>query len=288
MPSISERSEAVNSNRRRLAFIVAGIGIFAAAMPQHSLAQSAPDTRLMFSIFGGIASHGDLWHIPKQQYLTLLPQPLYDTLNLRRRLVTGPVIGVNATFYGSSHWGLSGEIVYVGLRKDTDCSFVYMVPDGQQRNEQVCNDITATVTSASNVGVSVGGAFRFLTRSLVTPYVRLHGGLSIRSSSLVQTVGRLALTLPDGSVALRERIVISDDQDVRLYPLVAGAAGIMFTLSPGYQIRVEVRDQLMVLQRPTGPANDLAVVDIESFIGHSPALVFGFDIVLEQKRGRRY
>ncbi len=242
----------------------------------------------MFSIFGGVASHGDLWHIPKQQYLTLLPQPLYDTLSLSRRLTTGPVIGLNATFYGTSHWGLSAEVVYVGLRKDTDCSFVYLVPDGQHRNEQVCNDITASVTSASNVGFSVGGAFRFSTRSLVTPYARLHGGLSVRSSSLVQVTGRLALTLPDGSVALRERVVIRDEKDVSLYPLVAGAAGIMFSLSPGYQIRVELRDQLMVLQRPTGPANDLAVVEIESFMGHAPALVFGIDIVLEQRRGRRY
>jgi len=163
MPSISERSEAVSSNRRRLAFIVAGIGIFTAAMPPRSSAQSAPDARLMFSVFGGIASHGDLWHIPKQQYLTLLPQPLYDTLNLRRRLVTGPVFGVNATFYGSSHWGLSGEIVYVGLRKDTDCSFVYMVPDGQHRNEQVCNDVTATVTTASNAWATQPARSLFLT-----------------------------------------------------------------------------------------------------------------------------
>jgi len=278
----------VNTFLRQLALTAVCIGALAAALPERGTAQTAPDARLIFSIFGGVASHGDLWHIPKQPYLTLLPQPLHDTLNLRRRLTTGPTLGLNATFFGSSHWGLSAEIVYVGLRKDTDCSFVYLVPDGQHRNEQVCNDIAATVTSASNVGVSVGGAFRFLTRSLVTPYVRLHGGLSIRSSSLVQVTGRLSLTLPDGSVALRERVVISDEKDVSLYPLAAGAAGVMFTLSPGYQIRAEIRDQLMVLQRPTGPANDLAVAEIESFIGHSPALVFGIDIVLEQRRGRRY
>jgi hypothetical protein len=89
-------------------------------------------------------------------------------------------------------------------------------------------------------------------------------------------------------VVLRERAVISDEQNVSIYPLVGGAAGVMFTLSPGYQIRAELRDQLMILQRPTGPANDLAVAEIESFIGHAPALVFGFDIVLERKRGRRY
>jgi hypothetical protein len=258
------------------------------ALPEDGSAQTAPDPRLIFSIFGGVAWHGDLWHIPKQPYLTLLPFQTYDTLNLRRRLTTGPTLGLNATLYGSSNWGLSAEVTYVGLRKDTDCSFVYLVPDDQKRNEQVCNDVAATVKSASNVGFSLGGAFRFTTRSAVTPYARLHAGLSVRSSSLVQVVGRLAITLPDGSVALRERAVISDEQNVSIYPLVGGAAGVMFTLSPGYQIRAELRDQLMILQRPTGPANDLAVAEIESFIGHAPALVFGFDIVLERKRGRRY
>ena len=251
-------------------------------------AQTNPDARLIFSVFGGFASHGDLWHIPKQPFLTLLPQQQIDTLNLRRRLTTGPVLGVNGTFFKGEHFGLSGEIVYMGLRKDSDCSFVYLVEDAQQRNEQVCNDIAATVTTASNVAISAGAAYRFTSRSLVTPYVRLHGGLSIRSSSLVEVTGRLAVTLPDGSVALRERLVIQDDSDLRIYPLVAAAAGIMFTLSPGYQIRAEIRDQLLWLQRPAGPADLLAQTDIDTFIGHAPALVFGFDIVLEQQRGRRY
>ncbi len=278
----------MDGGRNRLWLAAAVIAVLAAGGPGRGAAQTNPDPRLMFSIFGGVAWHGDLWHIPKQQYLTLLPQQQWDTLNLRRRLTTGPVVGVNGTFFSSSHWGLSGEIVYVGLRKDSDCSFVHLTPDAQHRNEQVCNDIAATVTTASNVGISLGGAFRFSTRSLVTPYARLHGGLSIRSSSLVQVTGRVTVTLPDGTVALRERVVIRDEQDIRLYPLVGAAAGIMFSVSPGYQIRFELRDQLMVLQRPTGPANDLAVAEIENFLGHSPALVFGIDVVLEQRRGRRY
>jgi len=278
----------VDRVRIRLWFTLAGMAVLAAGVPDRISAQTNPDPRLMFSIFGGVAWHGDLWHIPEQPYLTLLPQQQWDTLKLRRRLTTGPVVGVNGTFYSSSHWGLAAEIVYVGLRKDSDCSFIHLTPDSQHRNEQVCNDVTATVTTASNVGISVGGAFRFTTRSLVTPYARVHGGVSIRSSSLVQVTGRMTIELPNGTMALRERVVIQDEQDVRLYPLVGAAAGIMFSVAPGYQIRFELRDQLMVLQRPTGPANDLAVAEIESFLGHSPALVFGIDIVLEQRRGRRY
>ena len=288
MPSTTGRGKLVNSLLKRALLTGTCVLLLLSAGPSSSSAQTAPDPRLMFSIFGGIAWHGDLWHIPKQQFLTLLPYTSWDTLNLRRRLTTGPVFGMNATMYRSSHWGLSAEIVYVGLRKDTDCSFVYMIPDSQRRNEQVCNDITASVKTASNVGISVGGAFRFSTRSLVTPYARLHAGLSVRSSSLVQVTGRLSIQEPDGTIVPTERVVISDEQDVRLYPLVAGAAGIMFSVSPGYQIRFEIRDQLLILQRPTGPANDLAVAEIDNFVGHAPALVFGIDIVLEQRRGRRY
>jgi hypothetical protein len=42
------------------------------------------------------------------------------------------------------------------------------------------------------------------------------------------------------------------------------------------------------VERPTGPADELARATVESFWGHAPALLFGFGIVLEQKRGRRY
>jgi hypothetical protein len=87
---------------------------------------------------------------------------------------------------------------------------------------------------------------------------------------------------------LRDRPVILDDRTTSVHPMFVGALGVMFSLGSGYQLRAELRDNLMLLERPTGPANELARVNKESFWSHVPAIVFGFDIVLQKKRGRRY
>jgi hypothetical protein len=59
-------------------------------------------------------------------------------------------------------------------------------------------------------------------------------------------------------------------------------------LSPGYRFRLEVRDQLARIEVATGPANSAAIVPFEKRTFHQLAMVLGYDIVLEQKRGRRY
>jgi len=82
--------------------------------------------------------------------------------------------------------------------------------------------------------------------------------------------------------------VIRDDSKTSAAPIFVGAIGVMFAVSSGYQIRAEIRDQLVRLERPTGPADDQARVNKEGLWSHVPSLVFGFDIVLEQSRGRRY
>ena len=57
--------------------------------------------------------------------------------------------------------------------------------------------------------------------------------------------------------------------------------------TPGVYLSPD-KEWLVLLERPTGPADELARATVESFWGHAPALLFGFGIVLEQKRGRRY
>jgi hypothetical protein len=250
--------------------------------------QVRSEPQLTFSIFGGVSWHGGIWSIPKQPLLTLFLPDQRDTLSLRRRLTSGPILGVNGTIYGGSHFGITGEIAYIGLKKDTDCETVFLNLDPVNRTNQMCDDIAGRVSTASNVSISVGGAYRFASRSAITPYVRLQGGLSVRSSSLVQVSARYTTTPPNGDPEVRERIILQDDTDVSLYPLLLAAAGATFAVSPGYSLRFEIRDHLIFLQRPTGPASDLAQVDIDTFIGHAPALIFGVDIALEKKRGRRY
>lgn len=257
-------------------------------LPHAASAQTGSEPRLVFSFFGGIAKGPKLYDIPSQPLALVFQTDVFDTLALRRRLTTAPTVGMNATLYQPSGFGLVAEIVYVGLRIDDGCDMVFEHTDPQVRNRQVCNDITQRVLTVSNVGITLGGAFRPWGRNPVSPYARLQGGIGIRSTSIVETVGRYNAVGSDGVVRPTERVVIRDDSDVAVKPFFAGALGLDFALGSGYLIRAEIRDQLILLERPTGPADELARTSTESFWGHQPALLFGFGIVLEQKRGRRY
>jgi hypothetical protein len=264
--------------------------ILAAALllPQAAVAQTGPEPRLIFSFFGGIAKGPKLYEIPSQPLALVFQTDVFDTLSLRRTLTTAPTAGINATLYRGSGFGLAAEIVYVGLRMDDTCEMVFENPDAQVRNRQVCDDISQRVLTVSNVGITLGGAYRAWGRNPVSPYARVQGGIGIRSTSIVETVGRYQAAGVDGVIRPTERVVIRDDSNVAVKPFFVGAVGLDFSMGSGYLLRAEIRDQLMLLERPTGPADELGRVTVESFWGHAPALLFGFGIVLEQKRGRRY
>lgn len=269
--------------------LLCGVALFTAVVsPQSIRAQTGAEPRLIFSFYGGVAKGPDIYQVPRQPLFLLFQTDLHDTLQLTRNLTTAPTVGMNASLYQPSGFGLTAEIAYVGLRIDDFCRMIFEHTDPQLRNQQVCNDISSRTLTVSNVGITLGGAYRLWARNPVTPYVRVQGGVGIRSTSIVETVGRYNAVGIDGVVRPTDRVVINDDSDVVVRPFFVGAAGVTLEVARGYQIRVEIRDHLMRLERPTGPANDLAQVNTEGFWGHAPALVFGFDIVLEQKRGRRY
>ncbi len=262
--------------------------VLPAAISQPLAAQVRPESRLIFSIFGGVVRPGGLWTLDKQPLLVLFGTPRYDTLRLRRKLTTGLTAGLSATFFRSANFGLSGEIVYVALRIDDDCEMTFTHLDVQLRNTQLCDDITQRTRTASTVGFYFGAAYRFTTRSAVTPYVRLQGGFAVRSSSLIEMTGRFIDEQPDGTQTVNLRSVLLEDSRISVDPGLAGAAGIMFAVAPGYNVRLEVRDHLLVVDRPTAAADQLGSVETESFLTFAPALVIGIDIVLERRRGRRY
>lgn len=249
--------------------------------------QTRPEPRLIFSVFGGVLRGGHLWLIDKQPLSRPFGTLEYDTLRLNRRLTTAPIAGLNATFYQSGSWGLTAEVTYLGMRHDDDCETVFAYPDLQNRTQQMCDDVTQRTRTSSIVLFSAGGALRLAPRSLVSPYLRLQGGIAIRSGSLVETKGRYVSDDGTGAVVI-ERIVLRDESEVTVSPGFAAVAGLMIAVSPGYQLRVEVRDHLVFLQRPTGPGVEGVQVETERTLDHVPALVIGFDIVLEQRRGRRY
>jgi hypothetical protein len=267
--------------------MLVALGLCLVMMTRSGAAQTPSEPRLMFSIFGGVSIPGSLFRIPVQPFSvpceTGACVPFIDTLALSRTMASAATAGLNGTLYGSSHFGLTAEIVYIGFGVDDTCDLLFEHPDFEQRNRQLCEDISQKTATKSTVGITFGGAARLSPQHPVSPYIRLQGGIGIRSSSIVEMSGRY-----QSGGQLRDRPVILDDRTTSVHPMFVGALGVMFSLGSGYQLRAELRDNLMLLERPTGPANELARVNKESFWSHVPAIVFGFDIVLQKKRGRRY
>jgi len=251
-------------------------------------AQSHSESRLVFTVFGGVTHHGQLWSIPRQPLsVVFLPQE-FDTLRLRRRITTGPTVGVTATLFRSSNWGIQAEAAYLGIRLDDTCDLLFAHTDVQNRAEQLCNDVSQQIRIASTTTFMVGGVRRFFSRASASPYVRVAAGLAVRASSVVAVSGRYTWVTSTGTLTTSHRPVIEDRHELRLGPTAGAGAGVVFALSPAYRVRLEVRDLVLSLDRPVGPADELLAVETESTLRHFPSLVMGVDIVLEQRRGRRY
>lgn len=242
---------------------------------------------MVLSMFGGVAGGSHLWDISRQPLIVLGTEasPRFDTLRLGRKIKPGLVLGVSATIFRSAHLGISGEISFLGLSTDDDCTLVFESPgsDPFGRNAQVCGDISSHGASPTTVGFFLGGNYRVAPRAFATPYLRAQVGLGVRSGSTIETVG----TYLDAGQP-RRRIVILDNGGTRVLPSAGAAVGFMIPLGPGYQARLELRDQVLAMERVSGPADALATAPTITNLVHSVALSAAIDIVLEQRRGRRY
>jgi hypothetical protein len=268
-------------------FVAAGLLAAACAgLPSGAAAQARPEPQLLLTIFGGAAS-GPTLVTGLRQPLPLLEDPFsIDTLGLGRRLSPGITLGASATYFPHPNFGVTGEIGFLGFGRDDTCDLVYVDPSDARAgfNEQICDNIAAEGGSASTVAFELGGLLRFAPRGALKPYLRAQGGFTTRGSSTVEVVGRFL----DANLISQATLIIGDPDPSSFEPTASFAAGVMVPFATGYQARLELRDRLLLVDRVTGPANALAEAPTEKKMFHSVALVFMLDIVLEQRRGRRY
>jgi hypothetical protein len=273
----------VQSRTGRLLSLALGLGMLAGG-PAHG--QERPEPQLILTVFGG-AMGGATLYSGLRQPLVLLEDPFAtDTLDLGRRLAPAVSFGASATYFPSPHLGVSGEITFMGFGLDDTCSMAYTDPSTANRgfNEQICNDIAGKSGAASTIAFYVGGLYRIAPRGGVKPYLRVQAGITTRASSTVEVSGRFL----DERGVLRNRLVIGDTDPGSLDPSVGFGLGVMLPFAAGYQARLELRDHLLYANRVTGPADALERAPTERTLVSSLGLVFMLDIVLEQKRGRRY
>jgi hypothetical protein len=273
--------------RFRLPWTALGAGAVILSAPLgRAEAQRRPEPQLLLTIMGG-ATTGATLYSGLRQALPLIEDPLsIDTIELGRRLPPGILLGASATYFPSPNIGLTGEISYIGFDRDDGCALVYVDPSSARVgwNEQTCNNIAAMTGSASTIAFDVGGMYRFFPRGGVKPYLLAHVGLTTRASSTVEVTGSFV----DGDGVTRQRLIIQDPSPSSVDPSGVLGVGVMLPFAAGYQARLEFRDRVMFVDRVTGAANALGQAPTERILIHSVGLVFMLDIVLEQRRGRRY
>ncbi|HEY6807522.1 MAG TPA: hypothetical protein VI160_01945 [Gemmatimonadales bacterium] len=254
-------------------------------------AQNRPAPNLFLSVFGGVSVGHDLWRVERQPLCVIIGNPgscgPYDTLALARRIGSSLLIGVGATYFRNPYFGFDAQISYLGFTFEDECTGLFYNPDSENRNQQTCDNISRAAPSASAVAFAGSVVLRPSPRGLISPYLRAGIGLITYTGGTVEMDGDY-VSSAGGSPTVFSRAVISDPNPKTAAISVMYALGITSPLGPGYQFRLEVRDAYAPLDRVTGPANDFGLAPRETRWYHHLGLAFGLDVVLEQKRGRRY
>jgi hypothetical protein len=259
------------------------IAALAAAAP--AAAQTRPQPQLLLTIVGGVSSGSNLWEINRQPFARRLDPATLDTLRLTRAIGSAVTLGAGATIFPRPNLGLTGEILYLGYDLDDGCEMVYVDPAliNFGENDAICADIRRVGSSAVTLAFTGGALLRLLSRSFASPYLRLGAGISVRNSSTVEMQGRFLLDNTS-----QTRLVIDDPGGGAVHPTAMGGLGVMIPFARGYQARLEIRDQLLFARRATGPAGALLVPPTGLGLKHSVGFLVQLDVVLEQRRGRRY
>jgi hypothetical protein len=263
---------------RKLAWV--GLVLAAVAFASSASGQATKDqARLIFTVAGGAVVGQHLWSVEGQPVQFTTPA---DTFALGRRIRSSLAIGFGGTYFPGENLGLSIEGFLVGLGFEDSCRLDFS--SGSQDVATVCQSIQGATKSASAVALWAGPIYRINSRKLFSPYGRGQLGLVFSNQSSIRTVGRFPT--PEG---FSELDVYNDDHESRVEPALGLALGFTAAVAQGYQLRWEVRDNIVGIQRVTAATPQARVVPPhERVFKHLFSMTIGFDVVLERRRGRRY
>ena len=266
-------------HNRRLLVILLVLAASASLPPTTSAQATADQARLIFTISGGIVGGKKLWSVGAQPVQVTDPA---DVLALERRVRSTLAVALGASYFPRDHFGFTAEGFLIGLGYEDNCSQVFS--SGSAIVTAACQAIDASQRRATAVVVSGGPIFRFSSRKLLSPYVRFNAGLLFSNQSSVRMTGEFPS--PSGPVNL---IIYSDDRESRVDPSFALGAGFTAAVARGYQLRWEIRDNLLPINRVTGPAAIAGTMPPhERQFKHILSMTIGVDVVLERRKGRRY
>ncbi len=244
-----------------------------------SAQRSGDQARLIFTVSLGAVGGKNLWFVPAQPVQV---SNLVDTLAVGRRIRSTLTVGFSGTYFPGALLGLAIEGYLIGLGYEDSCRQVFS--SGSTQITEACASIQGDNKAATSVVLSAGPVLRINSRKLFSPYARMNLGLLFSNQSSLRTAGRFSS--PGGPVELP---VYSDNHESRVEPALALAGGFTAAVARGYQLRWEVRDNIVGVQRVSGATVQAGLIpahDLE--YKHLVSLMIGFDVVLERRRGKRY
>lgn len=248
----------------------------AEAQKQGGATGSQPN--LIFGVAGAFTTSTDLWTVPNQS-LQFPGASSPDTLDLTRRIDGGFGLMFYGMYFPKKSFGFSGEVFFLGTDYNDECNLVFTT--GNPDVAAACGDIDGKSRSTATVLATVGGVFRLSPRGTISPYLRAAGGVAIINRSSVALSGQTTI----GAV-----VIYPDDNTRSVSP--AAVLGLGFTARSkrgGYQLRFEVRDNIIGFDAVTGAAARAGLrPPTEVSYKHIFTFLIGFDVVLEKSRGRRY
>jgi hypothetical protein len=236
---------------------------------------------LIFTVSGAYLDGVGLWTVPDQPVPDLSDgaNPLVDHFFLDRSIKRTLGAGFSGTYYRGNHLGLTAEAFLLGLGYDDTCRL--QQPAQSVLNLKRCASIDGLERSAASVATSVGAIYRIASDEFISPFVRASIGFLVNNQSPLLLIGE----------ADQAELVIYDDNNkgTRLRPAFGLGVGTTVSAGKGYQVRWEIRDNIVGIQRVTGPSDARGQVPPhETAYKHIFSLTVGLDVILERQRGRRY
>jgi len=235
---------------------------------------------LVFTISGAYLDGIRLWTVPDQPVEDNSAGTLTDHFLLRRNVKKTLGAGFSATYYRNAHLGITAEAFLMGLGYSDICTIAE--PAQSQLSVERCQSISDRDRSAAAVATTAGLVYRIGADEFISPFFRASVGMLINNQSPLLLVGQAN----NGA-----ELVIYNDENTgtRLRPAFGLGAGVSMAVGRGYQIRWEVRDNIVGIQKVDGPTTENVLVPSHGITYKNLfSLIAGIDLVLERARGRRY
>jgi len=238
-------------------------------------------SQLVFTVSGAYITGRGLWTVPNQPVVQTVDDtlPTTDSFVLSRSIKRTFGAGFSGMYYRGDALGFTADAFLLGLGFDDACRV--NPPVEATINQQLCDNIDDQDKSAAAATLSVGVVARAFSREMISPFARANVGLLFSNQSSVLTQG----TRRDGVLVT----IYEDSKRTRVSPSLALGVGATAALSRGYHLRWEVRDNIVGIERVTGPvASRGQEPPHDRVYKHMFSVLIGIDVVLERNRGRRY